>query len=870
VSRAAETDMLDSGMLSRLAAQFLGSNFGQRSPLAVRCWLLAVVWLGLAAPGFAQTALGREGSLAMELVGLPVSLPVRPAISNLATGKPATEIRYGRLSRAAWQEIPFESPTWRGNWLWEWQLPERAAKSMAISGSRTVKIRLRSQRISGDGETRIVSGVVEDDPHSHVVLAERQGYFVGSISMDWGWEAFEIRSSNQAQALSDEFLVEIKRVDLTRQPGCGGALLDPEELVGSAKQKAIRLPLTDGGDTLDGAIFYTSEAATAAGGVNPLRTAVEAAIERVNLVWSNSQIQWRFRLVYFGPSTLQESGSINADIVAFRNDLTQQNLRNQYRADHAHLITGDSPYVENICGIGYIPSLVQPSDIAFLSTPLAVTRRECLNFFTFTHEVGHNLGLNHEFNEGRPSYSYLPDSFGYWQTNSSPGFRDVMATGFWCGGGRENCPQIPYISNPTLTYNGNPVGTLAQSNGARVMNAVRNFAADWRLSQATPVGFSDQTPPFGVLDTPAANAVNGLNGQISVTGWTLDNVAVEKVQIYRDPHSTDPPAAIGSNGLVYIGDATFVPGARSDIRNLYPTYPFNNEAGWGYAMLTYGLPNRGNGTFKIYAFARDFAGNSFALGDRTITCNNSSRLKPVGTIDRPQSGEIISGASFLNSGWVLAPAPGQIPVNGSTIRLWMDGQILANTVTYQQSRPDVTAVFPGWPNSSAPGASFTFDTRAFSNGIHEIYWTASDDRGEQDGIGSRIITIQNGTVGNDQPTPEVSASTPPILPDFAGGAPEASSAASWRLNHGRAEMLPGLWRGERRFWLKKEEHVEIHLGEPISVPMQSLPIGASVDTSRGVFYWHVPAAFAGQHRIKIQSQSGTQWLTFEIDFETGN
>jgi len=107
--------------------------------------------------------------------------------------------------------------------------------------------------------------------------------------------------------------------------------------------------------------------------------------------------------------------------------------------------------------------------------------------------------------------------------------------------------------------------------------------------------------PYGSFDTPVNNAT-GIAGAIAVTGWALDNIEVSKVDIWRERVGSEPGA---SNGLVYIGDAVFVDGARPDVETAYPNAPFNYRAGWGYLMLTNGLPNNGgspgpgNGTYKI-------------------------------------------------------------------------------------------------------------------------------------------------------------------------------------------------------------------------------------------------------------------------------
>ena len=78
------------------------------------------------------------------------------------------------------------------------------------------------------------------------------------------------------------------------------------------------------------------------------------------------------------------------------------------------------------------------------------------------------------------------------------------------------------------------------------------------------------SPPFGSFDTPAGDATV-LAGSIAVTGWTLDNIGVQRVELWRDlqPGETTPPFASTPsdprNGKVFIANATFVDGARPDV-----------------------------------------------------------------------------------------------------------------------------------------------------------------------------------------------------------------------------------------------------------------------------------------------------------------
>ncbi len=238
--------------------------------------------------------------------------------------------------------------------------------------------------------------------------------------------------------------------------------------------------------------------------------------------------------------------------------------------------------------------------------------------------------------------------------------------------------------------------------------------------------FGDQ--PFGSFDTPLDNSTTA--GSIPVTGWALDDIGIDYVKIYRED----------GNSLIYIGDATFIEGARPDVAAAFPGYPNNTKAGWGYMMLSHFLSNGGNGTFTFYAIATDTEGANVTLGTKTVTIDNADQAKPFGAIDTPTQGGVASGSNFVNWGWVLTPQPNDIPTDGSTIDVYVD-EINLGHPTYDIYRPDIATLFPGYANSNGAGGYFILDTTVYAKGLHTICWVATDSNGNSEGIGSRYFTI---------------------------------------------------------------------------------------------------------------------------------
>ena len=292
-----------------------------------------------------------------------------------------------------------------------------------------------------------------------------------------------------------------------------------------------------------------------------------------------------------------------------------------------------------------------------------------------------------------------------------------------------------------------------------IRQGVTDMYADW--TPANP-------PPFGSFDTPLPGSV--VAGEVGVTGWAVDDAGIAGVDIYRSPLAGEPTQP---NGLVFVGAATQVGGARPDIVSVYPSYPGVQRAGWGYMLLSNMLPNQGNGTFTLHAYVRSLDGASVLLGTKTINGANAASAAPFGTIDTPRQGETVSGV-VTNFGWVLAPQPNSIPTDGSTIAVYID-DVFRGHPTYNQLRGDISSLFPGYANSSGAVGYFTFDSTTLANGVHTIAWGVGDDAGHVSGVGSRYFTVANGISSTAAGISVVAApqvvSTGPASPGLARDAP---------------------------------------------------------------------------------------------------
>ncbi len=370
-------------------------------------------------------------------------------------------------------------------------------------------------------------------------------------------------------------------------------------------------------------------------------------------------------------------------------------------------------------------------------------------------------------------------------------------------------------------------------------------------------------PPFGEFSTP----INGstVSSSIAVTGWVLDDIGIEHVKIY--------------SGEYFIGDAVFVESARPDIEEAYPDYPNNYKAGWGYMMLTNFLPGGGNGVYTLYAIATDLEGKQITLGSKTITVDNKNAVKPFGAIDTPTQGGMVSGSSYINQGWVLTPMPNKIQEDGSTIDVYVDGMKLGNPL-YNIPRSDIINLFPGYANSEGAGARFTIDTTAFSNDIHSIYWVATDNAGNTDGIGSRFFSIQNADVSGAVKTLSLKNTKknkhPFSLTAQLKGLAVDCSRPVWVIkgyvNNAEAQATYPHDNGVINIEINELERLVIRFHDRYTVTnisadqkisskdnysgylvvgsqLKPLPIGSTFDTDKGIFYWLPCPGYVGHYPL---------------------
>jgi hypothetical protein len=470
-------------------------------------------------------------------------------------------------------------------------------------------------------------------------------------------------------------------------------------------------------------------------------------------------------------------------------------------------------------------------------------------------------------------------------TSSSPWLKITGGSGTGTGSFTVTVASDASLAGLTTATGTIAVTATGTSNTPKTINVILTLKAP-----------GTTTGPTGSLDTPTANSAN--SGSVAVTGWAIDDIEVVRVQIQRDAHPSDPPAAV-FNGKVFVGDASFVEGARPDIEGAVAA-PLNYRAGWGYLMLTRGLIWDGGGPFKLYALATDKEGNTVTIGSVSITVSNAASTKPFGSIDTPGQGGSASG-TYPNTGWVLTPS--STPTGGATIpasgvRVAIDGVFLAG-VPSVSPRADISAGFPQF-NTTQAGRGLFIDTTAYANGTHTIGWLVTDSLGAADGVGSRFFKIQNssqvmttasaGLAGSSTTFDDVFQAASRLSGVDTGEAVKVATGFDPRA--ALTTVRPDAF-GRRHVAISELDRVEVRLSSDLppkggsrttandtaaggktrnhswlppsggryaayqvaNGQLRRLPVGSSFDPRQGTLYWQPGAGYVGDYEFVVVDQT---------------
>ncbi len=334
--------------------------------------------------------------------------------------------------------------------------------ALAITLFDDLDIEVKLEAVVDEAPTAAWRGHIVGDPSGTFTLVQRDGVFAGTIVTNG--RLFQIVPTPDATIL--------REIDTTQLGGCDEVIAPVEP---TSPEPLAPLTADDDGSLVDVMVLYTDDV-VGAYGASGAQALVNLAITETNTAYEDSGVDHRLRLVHAEAVEADEFNTPGSLLWSLTNTwdgwLDQiHSMRNTYGADVVVLI------VQNYgpCGSAYRMSSLSTG---FASSAFSIVRASCATgYYTFGHEIGHNMSCTHDHDNS--SSSLYPFGFGHRFGNNA--YRTVMA---YSPGTR-----ILRFSNPDRTYagydTGVPVGQSRQAHNALAMNLTSPTVALFRASTFT-------------------------------------------------------------------------------------------------------------------------------------------------------------------------------------------------------------------------------------------------------------------------------------------------------------------------------------------------------------------------------------------------
>jgi hypothetical protein len=458
-------------------------------------------------------------------------------------------------------------------------------------------------------------GHVEGVALSQVTLVVKDGLLVGNVVMPAVF--YQVR-------LAGGGVHAVHEIDLAAFPPD----MEPiaVNLSEQAQALASREAMADDGSVIDVLVVYTSAARVAEGGTQGMNALIDLAVAETNTSYAKSLINQRLNLVHTAEVSYAEFDIVDALYAVTRpDDRLMDNvhtLRDNYAADEVVLIVhiSSSPY----CGVAWLMSSVST---AFESNAFAVVDRACATgYYSFGHELGHNMGARHDWyvDNGVTPYSH---SHGF--VNATDQWRTIMAYNSECSDRGFYCTRLQYWSNPDVTQGGDPMGVPAGS-AANCSEGVPNPHCDAdnrRTLNQTAYTVANFRVRAQVPSAPSALSASAISQTRIDLAWTDNSNNESGFKIERSPNGTSGWMQIDTVG---VGVSTYSDvGLSAGTTYFYRVRAYNPYGNSGYSNVADATTLAGVAGPLVYDGHRiddDTAGNSNGNDNGRIDCGEAIEL----------------------------------------------------------------------------------------------------------------------------------------------------------------------------------------------------------------------------------------------------
>ncbi len=388
---------------------------------------------------------------------------------------------------------------------------------LELPDGRVLAPEMRVFEDRGDGNAMWVGGYPELG-YDSVVLTLQDGDLVGRLGLPEGG-TYWLRPGTGSTGL----LTEGREASAQ---SCGGGVVpesDPVVPAVAAQRSDPPEGVTSASnhDRLDILMLYTPDAATRlrqAGWGEP-GAAMQAAIDYLNLVFRNNQFTVTARMAHHQEAPAALSGIVSPlDALARSREVLD--LRSEHGADLVHLFFAETPafcgqafvMFRGVSARGFWPNGYGVTTVGGGCVDIANQVRDGEygnQYETFAHEIGHNLGGNHDPDNTNidPSDAVEPYAYGHHNFEPQPNVKSVMSY----NEGR----QEPFFSNVRVRPRGFTMGVAGERENERAIQRTIRIAT--QLSDHLPGPGEPPPPP---QPPPTAGPARPTDLKVMATGST--------------------------------------------------------------------------------------------------------------------------------------------------------------------------------------------------------------------------------------------------------------------------------------------------------------------------------------------------------------
>lgn len=393
--------------------------------------------------------------------------------------------------------------------------PVTLSETHALNGIRTGRLALTAPdgsdvSLSYDRHDEHPDGSwswIGHDPSGETVLTFGPKAVFGSVMRADGSLMRITTRSNQVYVVSLD-AAQLAESEISGRPGKTDFLVPPKTAAAVADRRAGAAAQPTAADAavdavatneIDLLLGYSTGLVASIGSESGAVTRMQNLVAIANQAYQNSNITMRIRLVRsmlvnYPDNTTNDSalekltgrtGSGSTPVDPAFNALRA--ARDESAADLVSLVRQFKAPENEGCGIAWLlgggQTTIDQSDAPFGYSVVSdgsdvdgASTYFCRDE-TLAHELGHNMGQAHNFEDREGSSGAHAYSYGYREASAS-GFYTVMAYRLT----DSNQTGIRHFANPSVNWNGRPTGAAALADNARSMNLTMPVIASFRAS----------------------------------------------------------------------------------------------------------------------------------------------------------------------------------------------------------------------------------------------------------------------------------------------------------------------------------------------------------------------------------------------------